>query len=88
MYNLNHRFLISYDFELSSCTIIYFYLINSASSSTVTSLIHAFICSIIDFYNSLRIGLSKILLGSIQFVLRVAARLITCSFTHSFGKFI
>ena len=44
--------------------------------STVTSTVHAFVCSRIDYCNSLLIGLSKVRVCPIQSVLNAAARLI------------
>jgi|SRR6218665_2661404 len=49
----------------------------SVSSSIFATLIHAFICSQIDYCNSLLIGLPKVRLTPIQLVLNTAARLIT-----------
>jgi len=46
----------------------------SVSSSIFATLIHAFICSRIDYCNSLLIGLPKIHLSPIQLVLNTAAR--------------
>ena len=48
----------------------------SVSSSIFTTLVHAFICSRIDYCNSLLIGLPKVRLSPIQSVLNSAARLI------------
>ena len=48
----------------------------SVSSSVFTSIVHAFICSRIDYCNSLLIGLPKIRLSPLQSVLNAAARLI------------
>ena len=48
----------------------------SVSSSTLTSIVHAFVCSRIDYCNSVLIGLSKVRLSPIQSVLNAAARLI------------
>src|SRR6218665_240691 len=49
----------------------------SVSSSNFATLIHAFLCSRIDYCNSLLIGLPKDHLSPIQLVLNTAARLIT-----------
>ena len=46
------------------------------SLSTMTSIVHAFVCSRIDYCNSLLIGLPKVRLSPIQSVLNAAARLI------------
>jgi len=48
----------------------------SVSSSVFTTLVHAFICSRIDYCNSLLIGLPKVRLSPLQSVLNAAARLI------------
>ena len=48
----------------------------SVFSSKLTSIVHAFVCSRIDFCNSVLIGLSKVRLSPIQSVLNAAARLI------------
>ena len=48
----------------------------SVSLSTMTSIVHAFVCSRIDYCNSLLIGLPKVRLSPIQSVLNAAARLI------------
>ena len=48
----------------------------SVSSSTLTSIVHAFVCSRIDYCNSVLVGLSKVRLSPIQSVLNAAARLI------------
>jgi hypothetical protein len=48
----------------------------SVSSSVFTSIIHAFICSRIDYCNSLLVGLPKVRLSPLQSVMRAAARLI------------
>ena len=45
-------------------------------SSTFTSMVHAFICSRIDYCNSLLVGLPKSRLSPLQSVLNAAARLI------------
>src|SRR5688572_31906555 len=49
---------------------------HSVSSSVFTTLVHAFICSRIDYCNSLLIGLHKVRLSPLQSVLKAAARLI------------
>ena len=48
----------------------------SVSSSTFTSIVHAFVCSRIDYCNSLFVGLPKVRLSPLQSVLNAAARLI------------
>jgi len=48
----------------------------SVSSSVFTSIIHAFICSRIDYRNSLLVGLPKVRLSPLQPVLNAAASLI------------
>ena len=48
----------------------------SVSSSLFTTLVHAFICSQIDYFYSLFIGLPKVRLSPLQSVLNAAARLI------------
>ena len=48
----------------------------SVSSSTFTSIVHAFISSRMDYCNSLFIGLPKVRLSPLQSVLNAAARLI------------
>lgn len=48
----------------------------SVSSSVFTTIIHAFICSRIDYCNSVLIGLPKVRLSPLQTVLNAAARLI------------
>ena len=48
----------------------------SVSSSILTSIVHAFVSSRIDYCNSLLIGLPKVRLSPIQSVLNAAARLI------------
>jgi hypothetical protein len=48
----------------------------SVSSTVLTTLVHAFICSRIDYCNSLLIGLPRIRLSPLQSVLNSAARLI------------
>jgi len=48
----------------------------SVSLSTMTSIVHAFVCSRIDYCNSLLIGLPKVRLSPIQSVLNAAARMI------------
>ena len=48
----------------------------SVSSSVCTSIVHAFICSRIDYCNSLLVGLPKVRLSPLQSVLNAAARLI------------
>ena len=48
----------------------------SVSSSTFTSIVHAFVCSRIDYCNSLLVGLPKVRLSPLQSVLNAAARLI------------
>ena len=48
----------------------------SVASPTFSSMVHAFICSCIDYYNSLLIGLPKLRLAPLQSVLNAAARLI------------
>src|SRR6218665_2368732 len=48
----------------------------SVSSHIFTSIVHAFVCSRIDYCNSLLIGLPKVRLSPIQSVLNAAARLI------------
>src|SRR5678816_3029665 len=48
----------------------------SVSSSVFTTLVHAFICSRIDYCNSLLIGLPKVHLSPLQSVLNAAARLV------------
>ena len=45
----------------------------SVSSSVFTSIVHAFICSRIDYCNSLFIGLPKVRLSPLQSVLNAAA---------------
>ena len=57
---------------------------SSVSSSTLTSIVHAFVSSRIDYCNSLLIGLPKVRLSPIQSVLNAAARLIAClpKFSH------
>jgi len=51
---------------------------------TFTSIVHAFVCSRIDYCNSLLIGLPKVRLSPIQTVLNASARLIArlSSFSH------
>ena len=48
----------------------------SVSSSVFTTIVHAFICSRIDYCNSLFVGLPKVRLSPLQSVLNAAARLI------------
>lgn len=48
----------------------------SVSSSTFTTMVHAFVCSRIDYCNSLLVGLPKLRLSPLQSVLNAAARLI------------
>ena len=48
----------------------------SVSSSTFTSIVHAFVCSRIDYCNSLLVGLPKVRLSPLQSVMNAAARLI------------
>jgi len=48
----------------------------SISSHVFTSIVHAFICSRIDYCNSLLVGLPKVRLSPLQSVLNAAARLI------------
>src|SRR5688572_10468314 len=48
----------------------------SVSSSVFTTIVHAFICSRIDYCNSLFVGLPKVRLSPVQSVLNAAARLI------------
>ena len=48
----------------------------SVFSSVFTSIVHAFICSRIDYCNSLFLGLPKVRLSPLQSVLNAAARLI------------
>ena len=47
----------------------------SVSSSTFTSIVYAFVCSRIDYCNSLLVGLPKVHLSPLQSVLNTAARL-------------
>src|SRR5688572_26608502 len=63
----------------------------SVSSSTFTPLIvHAIVCSRIDYCNSVLIGLSKVRLSPIQSVLNAAARLTALlpKFSHIFSFMI
>src|SRR6218665_1962777 len=48
----------------------------SVSSHVFTSIVHAFVCSQIDYCNSLLVGLPKVPLSPLQSVLDAAARLI------------
>src|SRR6218665_3331713 len=48
----------------------------SVSSHVFTSIVHAFVCSRIDYCNSLLVGLPKVRLSPIQSVLNAAARLV------------
>src|SRR6218665_2599292 len=48
----------------------------SVSSHVSTSIVHAFVCSRIDYCNSLLICLPKVRLSPIQSVLNAAARLV------------
>src|SRR6218665_1561019 len=48
----------------------------SVSSHVFTSIVHAFVCSRIDYCNSLLVGLPKVRLSRIQSVLNAAAKLI------------
>ena len=48
----------------------------SVSSSTFTSIVHAFVCSRIDYCSALHVGLPKVRLSPLQSVLNAAARLI------------
>ena len=48
----------------------------SVSLTTMTSIVHAFVCSRIDYCNSVLTGLPKVRLSPIQSVLNAAARLI------------
>jgi hypothetical protein len=48
----------------------------SVSSSTFTSIVHAFVCSRIDYCNSLLVGLPMVRISPLQSVLNAAARLI------------
>src|SRR6218665_1554321 len=48
----------------------------SVSSRVFTSIVHAFVCSCIDYYNSLLVGLPKVHLSPNQSVLYAAARLV------------
>src|SRR6218665_2847681 len=50
----------------------------SVSSHVFTSIVHAFVCSRIDYCNSLLVGLPKVRLSPIQSVLNAAARLFFC----------
>src|SRR6218665_304691 len=58
----------------------YFHLMRlikqSISSHVFTSIIHAFVCSRIDYCNSLLAGLPKVCLSPLQSVLNAATRLI------------
>src|SRR6218665_470335 len=54
---------------------IYMYL-RSVSSHVFTSIVHAFVCSRIDYCNSRLVGLPKVRLSPIQSVLNAAARLV------------
>ena len=63
-------------------------ILRSVSSSISATLIHAFICSRLDYCNSLLNGLPKVRLSPIQLVLNTAARLIarfpaTLTFLHN-----
>ena len=57
----------------------------SVSSSTFTSIVHTFVCSWLDYCNSLLVGLRKVRLAPLQSVLSAAARLIASlpRFSHS-----
>ena len=46
---------------------------HSVSSHVFTSIVHAFVCSHIDYCNSLLVGLPKVRLSPIQSVLNAAA---------------
>src|SRR6218665_1090033 len=48
----------------------------SVSSHVFTSIVHAFVCSRIDYCNSLLVGLPKVRLSPIQSALNAAARLV------------
>src|SRR6218665_2971382 len=48
----------------------------SVSSHVFTSIVHAFVCSLIDYCNSLLVGFPKVHLPPIQSVLNTAARLV------------
>src|SRR6218665_2649717 len=77
-YNTNNPNTIQYDLTRSS----YFHLRRlrairrSVSSHVFTSIVHAFVCSRIDYCNSLLVGLPKVRLSPIQSVLNAAARLV------------
>ena len=64
--------LISHDLSISTGGV----LEQSVSSHVFTSIVHAFICSRMDYCNSLLVGLPKIRLSPLQSVLNAAARLI------------
>ena len=49
---------------------------HSVSSHVFTSIVHAFVCSRIDYCNSLLVGLPKVRLSPIQYVLNATAKLI------------
>src|SRR6218665_27355 len=56
----------------------YFHLrrLRAISFYVFTSIVHAFVCSRIDYCNSLQVGLPKVRLSPIQSVLNAAARLV------------
>ena len=56
----------------------YFHLrrLRAISSHVFTAIAHAFVCSRIDYCNSLLVGLPKVRLSPIQSVLNAAARLV------------
>src|SRR6218665_1492834 len=50
--------------------------VRSVSSHVFTSIVHAYVCSRIDYCNSLLVGLPKVRLSPIQSVLNADARLV------------
>jgi len=48
------------------------------SAKFFSTMVHAFLCTCIDYCNSLLIGLPKAQLLSLQYVVNAAARLIAC----------
>lgn len=66
--NLTHSSFLSTDTPLSSPEII--------PIPIFTYIVHAFLCFRIDYCNSLTVGLPKIRISSLQYVLNAAVRLI------------
>jgi len=54
----------------------------SVSPKVFLTIVHAFVCTCIDYCNSLLIGLPKTLLAPVQSVLNAAARWLVCHLTR------